>query len=424
MTPTEKIMKARSELVIMAGLFAPFAIPPRLIETELVDTIMTDGDNWYFNPHWVNEQSKFKMVVVLAHECMHVMDAHHLRIGDRDHKIWNIAADYSINGSLKKWVEHERGKSINLPWPDDALWDQQFDGKTPEWIYQHLVDNAQVVQVSAPGGAGDGSGEGSGSEGDGDTQDGASGSQGGAEGQDKPLPDKGGMGGVVAKTDDQGETLDKDKVEQEKKSVKEKLAVAVAAAKSCGDMPGSILDLWEDKAKPKINWQKQLWDWMERSYNPEEYQFGRNSTFWYALEDMYLPGLGSRELGEFVWVVDCSGSISKEEAQAFHNERRGIRAQCEPETTHLLFIDTMVQAEYTFDQYDDDKVTPKLSGGGTAFQPAFDWVKKKGIQPAGMVYLTDMYAPFPRSAPDYPVLWLSTTKGINAPWGKTVYMEV
>jgi predicted metal-dependent peptidase len=61
-----------------------------------------------------------------------------------------------------------------------------------------------------------------------------------------------------------------------------------------------------------------------------------------------------------------------------------------------------------------------LGGGGTDFAPVFKHVEEQGIEAACLVYLTDMYGSFPKSAPDYPVLWVSTSHIDNAPFGEVL----
>jgi predicted metal-dependent peptidase len=51
-------------------------------------------------------------------------------------------------------------------------------------------------------------------------------------------------------------------------------------------------------------------------------------------------------------------------------------------------------------------------GGGTLFQPAFDWLAARLIEPDVMVYLTDGWSSDLGSLrePNYPLLWLSTSR--------------
>jgi len=49
----------------------------------------------------------------------------------------------------------------------------------------------------------------------------------------------------------------------------------------------------------------------------------------------------------------------------------------------------------------------------------------EGEEIAGLIYLTDLYGSFPAGdeIPNYPTLWLSITKDLQAPFGRTVYVE-
>jgi predicted metal-dependent peptidase len=51
-------------------------------------------------------------------------------------------------------------------------------------------------------------------------------------------------------------------------------------------------------------------------------------------------------------------------------------------------------------------------GGGTKFQPAFDWLADNFIEPDVMVYLTDGWSPDLHRLQEqgYPLLWLSTSR--------------
>ena len=63
-----------------------------------------------------------------------------------------------------------------------------------------------------------------------------------------------------------------------------------------------------------------------------------------------------------------------------------------------------------------------VGGGGTDFRPVFDYIKNNSINPACMLYLTDMYGSFPQEAPQYPVLWCATSD-IRGPFGDTLRIK-
>jgi len=72
---------------------------------------------------------------------------------------------------------------------------------------------------------------------------------------------------------------------------------------------------------------------------------------------------------------------------------------------------------------DGPLVLKPCGGGGTDHRPVFDWIENEGMDPACLICLTDMYSTFPAHAPDYPVLWASTTEA-KGPWGRTIRVSV
>jgi predicted metal-dependent peptidase len=82
-------------------------------------------------------------------------------------------------------------------------------------------------------------------------------------------------------------------------------------------------------------------------------------------------------------------------------------------------IDTCVQAVHEFTP-DDEIVLKMVGGGGTLFQPAFDWVEENDVDPLALIYLTDLEGETPQ-APDYPVLWVTPLHSTyEAPFGTLV----
>ena len=75
-----------------------------------------------------------------------------------------------------------------------------------------------------------------------------------------------------------------------------------------------------------------------------------------------------------------------------------------------------------------DDLPIKLSpygGGGTSFDPVFDWANDlvyKGTDISCLIYLTDLECYMPPQ-PDYPVLWACTTD-LVADWGETLKIQM
>jgi predicted metal-dependent peptidase len=61
-------------------------------------------------------------------------------------------------------------------------------------------------------------------------------------------------------------------------------------------------------------------------------------------------------------------------------------------------------------------------GGGTDFQPVFDWTRNRDRQPDLLVYFTDAEGEFPKLEPHFPVVWL--VKGrLPTPWGTRIQLN-
>ena len=71
----------------------------RMGECADIGTMATDGRSVWFNPDWCEGHGVEKTMGVIAHEVLHVVNKHHLRRGERDAELWNVAADLLINRS-------------------------------------------------------------------------------------------------------------------------------------------------------------------------------------------------------------------------------------------------------------------------------------------------------------------------------------
>ena len=80
---------------------------------------------------------------VIAHEVLHVVNRHHLRRGERDAELWNVAADLLINRLL------EDDKYVL---PPDGLFDRdrRYAGLPTETIYARLLEQQQQQQAERP----------------------------------------------------------------------------------------------------------------------------------------------------------------------------------------------------------------------------------------------------------------------------------
>lgn len=74
--------------------------PVEHVCTLNIPTAGTDGKRYYWNPKFVLKQSKIGLRIVCAHEAWHALYMHPQRRGSRIPKLWNIAVDYIVNGTV------------------------------------------------------------------------------------------------------------------------------------------------------------------------------------------------------------------------------------------------------------------------------------------------------------------------------------
>ena len=161
------------------------------------------------------------------------------------------------------------------------------------------------------------------------------------------------------------------------------------------------------KHTAKLDWCLLLREWLTKNSRR-----GWDSPFNPAVHSstgLVCAGRRTRNAGDIVLVLDTSGSIGALTYSKFLAQAQSILDDLKPDRLILLSVSHVVCDTVILEP--GDMVPDRLKGGGgTAFQPAFDWVDAYGIDPDVMVYLTDGLS-LDRSSlrpVDYPLLWIST----------------
>lgn len=100
--------------------------PMQHIATLNIPTAATDGKRYYWNPEFVLSKSPIGLRLVCGHEAWHAIYMHPQRRGSRNPKLWNIAVDYIVNGTVMddlknrkrdpgKFFKEHLGNFITLP---------------------------------------------------------------------------------------------------------------------------------------------------------------------------------------------------------------------------------------------------------------------------------------------------------------------
>lgn len=406
-----KILKARTSLVINHPFFASLALKLKVREDMSCQTAWTDGRVFAYNPHYVNMLPPDKLEGLAAHTVMHPACGHHRRRYGRDHDTWNRACDYAVN-----WILLDAGITL----PDGFLDIGAYRGKSADAIYEILREASadqtdgdeqeKTPEAEAKTGnedesaAPEAAGTSARSEHDEDENGTAAAGDPGKSGEVRDDP-----GGAP----DTGIRTDWD----------EALVQAAINARGMGKLPAAIARLVHQKLYPRLDWRIILSRFIERSARSDYSWITPNRR--YIFQNLYFPSLKNHELSEVVIAVDTSGSIHPGEMERFHAEISAILAQY-PTKVHLIYCDAGIAAHHVFDRYGPPPgITPK-GGGGTDFRPVFTHIEQTGMTPACLIYFTDMEClSFPEHVPPYPVLWIKAGDGRRCPpFGELLEIDI
>jgi predicted metal-dependent peptidase len=108
----------------------------------------------------------------------------------------------------------------------------------------------------------------------------------------------------------------------------------------------------------------------------------------------------------------------------FQGELNSILGDVKPEAVNIVYCDTKVTAVQEFTPDDFPVELEAKGGGGTYFQPVFDWVEQEDLDPACLIYLTDMWNSDSIEEPPYPVLWADYGSGAQTQdFGEIIIIE-
>lgn len=358
-----KLSKARTQLLLEKRyiFWATIGMYQQLIEDKNVPTMGTDGEHLYYNPDFVDSLSLPELMFVLAHEAGHCALGHHLRRQERELFRWNIACDYALNQILVDCG--------GLTPPKSILLDKKYQGMSSEEIYNKVkVTYIKITDWNC--------------------------------------------GGVM-----DGKRGDKENEAKWEMVVKQ----AAQAAKSQGHLPGQFEHLLEP-ITPKLDLHSMLRHLIS-TVRENDYSWARPNKK-YVHQGVYLPSLRSESVGDVLVGVDVSGSVSNEDVAKFIGVVNVVIADLKPRVVYLVQCDADIQ---THEEYHSGEPLPtevKVKGrGGTDMNPIWKWAKDKTLTCAIVCsdFMMDAASFGPVQA--FPVLWVTCTKDVKAPWGQTARLD-
>ena len=397
-----------------------FASLSRRIEKKVNKNIPTAGvrvnDDGYFemvyNPDFFEPLTDKQRTGVLVHEFYHLVFEHVTgRLPDelagvmqrqptpaeaQKFKLWNIAADLSINYHIG---------ADNLPEncciPGGKQFEDMPGDKPAEWYFDKLI---QKMEEQEENGDGDSA----------DSNDGDSGGPGGESSDSKFDPDNAGQfdshteWGEGQANEQAQEALDIAK-ERLKEAMKD--AAQESANKGWGSVSSSCRKEIMERITSKVDWRKVMRYFVKTSQRASKRSTPKRLNRRYA----YIhPGRKVNRTANSAVSIDQSGSVSDSMLAAFYGE---LNKLSDIATFTVVPFDTRVAEEKVF-EWKKGQTHPqkRYMYGGTCFNAPTEFVNKGKFD--GHILLTDMEAPKPKAS-KCQRMWMTTERCAKRPYFQT-----
>jgi predicted metal-dependent peptidase len=352
-----------------------------------IPTACTNGRDVFYGRKFIESLDTKILRFTILHEYYHIMLMHMTmwkHLWDEDPQTANMAADYVINGMLDN-----HAKDFLTIWPHACL-DHQYDGLDTGEVYRRLKQNANQNPRAANGG----------------------------EAQDFDQHDTKGEGvpGLNPLT------------QEEIKALKHQIDSAIRqGAQFAGRMGADRDRALDGLLEAIVPWQEVLQDFIKTVCSGDDMATWRKPSRRWMARDLYMPTRYSESVKRISIGVDTSGSIGDRQLQRALSEVMGACETVHPEIVDVIYWDADVTAH---EIYEGDQVqqlaesTKPKGGGGTRVGAMLDYMKAKDIRPDCIIIFTDGYVESDWGGDSWPapVLWCVSTKGIVAPFGKTLYV--
>ena len=223
--------------------------------------------------------------------------------------------------------------------------------------------------------------------------------------------------GAQELTDDEKRELARD--------IDEAIRQGAMVAGKVGD--GSERDRFGELLEPQINWREVLREFIQNTCAGSDYSTWSRPNRRYVSSGYYMPSGISDQVGELVIAIDTSGSIGQTELTLFMSEIRQICQSLSPERIRVLYWDSAVRGDESYDVHELDnlpKATKPVGGGGTSVECVPNYIRDNNINPQACVVLTDGYVFGSWGQWDCPVLWcILDNKTAKPDTGKQVHIK-
>jgi len=382
LTAEQRLQKAVMSIMAhdkYVGLSSVLMIGDRTVD-DTVPTACTNGRDEMYGRAFVDGLNDAELRFLILHECYHKMYQHlttwkHLY--DKHPQISNAACDYVINIQL---VDGDNGEGF-IKMPDVGLLDAQYRNMDSAQVFHKIYDS---------------------------------------------LPEGDDGRGVGDSLDDHGweeaEQLSEDEKGDLEREVEEAIRQGVLVAGKLGS--GGARDL-EALLKPQIDWRDVLREFISTTCAGKDFSTWARPNRRFVSAGVYMPSGISQSVGELVIAIDTSASIGQRELTTFLSEIKSVCDNVRPDRIRLLYWDTKVCADETYDHAETDTLvqsTKPVGGGGTDVSCVSEYMAEHKINPQAVIVFTDGYV-FDWGTWTCPILWaIYDFERAKPDCGKTVHI--
>lgn len=375
---------AKTRLTLSSPFYGALVMNAQTLEVEAEgapgSTAWTDGARIYFNEKFVEEMSRAEFTGVLLHEVLHVALMHVPRMNQYNPLKWNYATDYVINLMVTELGNQlgGNGEDKKIALPPNVLYDEKWAGYSSEQVYAELPDPEEQE-----GCGGEGEGEGCAS----------NGNPSGGQTQQGRNPLEGDM--------HKGE-LTPEEMQKAKDHWQAVTAAAATSARMRGELPGGVLRELDELLYPKVDWRQVVMEFVQQF--PIDYDWFRRDRR--RLADTFIIPEMTGERIQLAVAVDTSGSIGEEELRAMLSETYGLMSSFGRVELIVMSCDAQVQTVEHITSAEDLANVKLAGGGGTRFEPVFEYLEENYPDTQALIYFTDGYGSYPSDDYRWKTLWV------------------
>ncbi len=440
----KRMQKARADLLLSHPFFGSLALKLELKVDKKCQDLWTDGKTLAYNPHFVSVLSNEHIVAAQAHEILHIACNHHLRRHGRDEKTWNRACDYAINSLLieagftlpETFFKHDKAydnMSVDEIYVQlSRLYDQDIHGGAQSAQVAEQTDKNQETSSSGtldntPSDFKEEDKKKKPQAENSDANDSSSPEKN--KGKDEGENNSDNSNTQSAQSSFFGEIKDHPLLSEENNESMQKaeqesliqLTQAMQSSQNQGDIPLGILRFYQTAINPQLDWQSLLQRFIENC-NDGDFTWSTPNKR-YISHDIYLPSRKEPRIQTMALAIDASGSVDDKLLSLFCVELENI-LEAYDTNLFIMYHDTKVQKYESYTRADRPLSLFVHGGGGTNYKEIPNFLERENVHPSCLLWFTDFECNLFPEEPNYPVLWISSSKEKqNPPFGDVIYLK-